>query len=235
MRESTILEYMPLANSIAYRINERLPNIIDVQEIISAGHLGLIDAIDKFDPKKDCSLKTYATIRIRGAITDYLRSIDPYTRGMREKISSIGKATHSIESRTGKEASIDEICEEMGITYEKYQRMKTDIHFATIINMDEFISPMMSINQVYAGSRFEQSLASNDDQSIEFDTKERRKEIEKRLLINLSEREFKIIKLYHWKGKTLKEIGIYLDVTESRVSQIVTEIYKKLKNKLEDV
>ena len=108
-RQESITNYAYLVKHIASRFAMRLPNTVFFDELISAGSLGLIDAVDKFDPSKHVSLKTYAQYRIKGAILDELRNMDTYSRSMRKKIQDIARATKSIEDEKGAQADEEEI------------------------------------------------------------------------------------------------------------------------------
>ncbi len=230
-REKSIIEYAYLVKHIAARFAMRLPTSVFFDELISAGSLGLIDAVDKFDPSKHVSLKTYAQYRIKGAILDELRSMDTYSRSMRKKIQDITKAVKSVEDRKGASASDEEICEQLGVDLETYYDMLTHIHGASVLSLDEFIKS--SKNDTYSQTRFQSGIKGEDNPADCFD-KEELKHVLAQTIKTLSEKEQMVVSLYYYDELTLKEIGEVLTLTESRICQIHTAILVKLKARLQD-
>jgi RNA polymerase sigma factor for flagellar operon FliA len=228
-RQELIVEYAYLVNHIAGRMSKRLPASVDIDELISAGCLGLIDAVDKYDAKKDVSLKTYAQYRIKGAILDELRSMDWYSRSMRKKIQDIEKALRRVEFRTGLPAGETEVAGELGIDLAAYHKMVNDIHQAAVLNLDSFIRN--ENNDSSSGNTFLSSLRSTDDPSGSV-VKEELKQVLAKAIKGLSEKEQIVISLYYYEELTLKEIGKVLDLTESRICQIHTMAVLKLKTRL---
>lgn len=230
-RENSIVEYAYLVKHIASRFAIRLPASVLFDELISAGSLGLIDAVDKFDPEKHVSLKTYAQYRIRGAILDELRGMDTYSRSMRKKIQDIGKATKKIEDQTLRTATDTEISTEMGIDLEQYYNMLGDIHGAAVLSLDEFIKTRK--NDTDSGATFQSGIKGDATPADQFDKKEL-KQILAKTIKKLSEKEQRVVSLYYYEDLTLKEIGEVLSLTESRICQIHTSILIKLKSRLND-
>ncbi len=230
-RENSIIEYSYLVKHIAARFAMRLPPTVFFDELVSAGSLGLIDAVDKFDHSKDVSLKTYAQYRIKGAILDELRSMDPYSRSMRKKIQDITKAVKAIEERKGCAAIDEEICKELGVTLESYYDMLTSIHGASVLSLDEFIKSKK--NDTYSKTRFQASIKGEDNPAVCFD-KEEFKFVLAQTIKLLSKKEQLVVSLYYYDELTLKEIGEVLSLTESRICQIHTAILVKLKVRLQD-
>ncbi len=229
-REKSIIEYAYLVKHIAARFAMRLPSSVFFDELISAGSLGLIDAVDKFDPSKHVSLKTYAQYRIKGAILDELRSMDTYSRSMRKKIQDITKAVKAVEDRKGASASDEEICEQLGVDLETYYDMLTHIHGASVLSLDEFIKSRK--NDTYSQTRFQSGIKGDDNPADCFD-KEELKHVLAQTIKTLSEKEQMVVSLYYYDELTLKEIGEVLTLTESRICQIHTAILVKLKARLQ--
>ncbi len=229
-RQESIVEYAYLVKYIASRFAMRLPSSVLFDELMSAGSLGLIDAVDKFDPGKHVSLKTYAQYRIKGAILDELRSMDTYSRSMRKKIQDISKATKIIEDAKGAPADDKEICKELGVDLETYQNMLTGIHGAAVLSLDEFIKTKK--NDTYSQTRFQAGVKGEDNPADYFDRAEL-KHVLAETIKTLSEKEQIIISLYYFDELTLKEIGEVLSLTESRICQIHTAVLIKLKSRLE--
>ena len=228
-REELIVKHAPLVKRIAAKMASRLPSSVIFDELISAGCLGLIDAIDKFDPERDVSLETYAEFRIRGAILDELRSLDWYSRSMRKKIRDIEKAVAAVEAREGRLAEDWEVAEELGLELEKYFKQLSNIHGTAILSMDEYIKN--KDNQASSQKTFQEKLKSKDDPSRLLFREELKKEVSKAIR-TLSEKEQLVISLYYHDELTLNEIGNILKLTESRICQIHTSALVKLKNKL---
>ncbi len=230
-RQESIVEFAYLVKYIASRFAMRLPSSVLFDELMSAGSLGLIDAVDKFDPSMHVSLKTYAQYRIKGAILDELRSMDTYSRSMRKKIQDITKATKKIEDEKGAPASASEICAALNVDMETYQDMLTNIHGATVLSLDEFIKTKK--NDTYSQTRFEVGIKGQENPADHFDKAELKHTLAKTIK-TLSEKEQIVVSLYYYDELTLKEIGEVLSLTESRICQIHTAIMIKLKARLKD-
>ena len=230
-REKSIVEYAYLVKHIAYRFAIRLPSSVLLDELISAGSLGLIDAVDKFDQSKDVSLKTYAQYRIKGAILDELRSMDTYSRSMRKKIQDITKATKKIEDEKGSPATDSEISESLGIDLETFQDMLTNIHGAAVLSLDEFVKTKK--NDTFSQTRFQSGIKGEDNPADQFD-REEIKHVLAKTIRTLTQKEQMVVSLYYYDELTLKEIGEVLSLTESRICQIHTAVLIKMKTKLAD-
>ena len=230
-REASIIEYSYLVKHIAARFSMRLPSSVFFDELVSAGSLGLIDAVDKFDPSKHVSLKTYAQYRIKGAILDELRSMDTYSRSMRKKIQDITKAVKKVEDQKGTSATDDEICGQLGVSLETYYDMLTNIHGASVLSLDEFIKTKK--NDTYSQTRFQSGIKGDENPADCFD-KEELKFVLAQTIKTLTQKEQMVVSLYYFDELTLKEIGDVLSLTESRICQIHTAILVKLKARLQD-
>ncbi len=230
-REKSIIKYAYLVKHIAARFAMRLPSSVFYDELVSAGSLGLIDAVDKFDPSRHVSLKTYAQYRIKGAILDELRNMDPYSRSMRKKIQDISKAVKNIEDQKGSPATDEEISKELGISLEAYYDMLTNIHGASVLSLDEFIKTKK--NDSYSQTRFQSSLKTLETPADFFD-REELKSVIADTIRTLTPKEQMVVSLYYYDELTLKEIGEVLTLTESRICQIHTAVLVKLKSRLQD-
>jgi len=230
-REKSIVEYAYLVKHIAARFAMRLPSSVFFDELVSAGSLGLIDAVDKFDASKHVSLKTYAQYRIKGAILDELRSMDPYSRSMRKKIQDITRAVKAIEDRRGASATDEEICGELGVSLESYYDMLTHIHRASVLSLDDFIKTKKNDSQ--SRTSFQTGIKGSDNPVDCFDRKELGA-ILAQTIKTLTAKEQMVVSLYYYDELTLKEIGEVLSLTESRICQIHTAVLVKLKVRLKD-
>jgi RNA polymerase sigma factor for flagellar operon FliA len=231
-RQKSIVEYAYLVKHIAYRFSMRLPASVLLDELISAGSLGLIDAVDKFDHSKHVSLKTYAQYRIKGAILDELRSMDTYSRSMRKKIQDITKATKKIEDTKGSPATDLEICESLGVDLTTYQDTLTNIHGASVLSFDDFIKTKK--NDAFSQTRFQSGIKGDEDPADLFD-KQELKAVLAKTIKTLTQKEQMVVSLYYYDELTLKEIGEVLSLTESRICQIHTAVLIKMKARLQDV
>lgn len=230
-REEMIEKYAYLVKYLAGRVASRIPSNVVFDELISAGSLGLIDAVDKYDPKKNVGLKTYAQYRIKGAILDELRSMDWYSRSMRKKIQSIEKAVHHVESREGRPSSDLEVAEELDIDLEQYYKMLSDIHGAALLSLDDYIRSNAGSDNT--SSTFNDGMKSDESPSADLIRSEL-KEVLAEAVRKLTEKEQLVISLYYYEELTLKEIGKVMELTESRICQIHTMALIKLKSKVKD-
>ncbi|MFA6011567.1 MAG: FliA/WhiG family RNA polymerase sigma factor [Desulfobacteraceae bacterium] len=230
-REEMIGKYAYLVKYLAGRVAARIPSSVVFDELVSAGSLGLIDAVDKYDPKKNVGLKTYAQYRIKGAILDELRSMDWYSRSMRKKIQSIEKAVQMVESRESRPASDMEIAEEMGQPLDTYLKMLSDIHCAALLSLDDYIKNNDNGNE--SGSTFSEGMKSDENPSDQMIQKELKAVLAKAIR-KLTEKEQMVISLYYYDELTLKEIGNVMELTESRICQIHTMALIKLKSRIKD-
>ncbi len=230
-RESRIVKYAHLVKQIAGRISMRLPSSVHIDELISAGCVGLIDAIDKFDSRREVDIKTYAEYRIRGAILDELRSMDWYSRSMRKKIRDIEKASFTVESREGRTPEDQEVAEVMGIGIEQYHKTLSQIHGAALLSLDEFIRNQN--NESPTRKTFQDKIRSKDSPS-ENVAREELKQVVADAIKKISRKEQMVISLYYHNELTLKEIGNVMGLTESRICQIHTSALVKLKSRLKE-
>ena len=230
-REEMIAKYAYLVKYLAGRVASRIPSNVVFDELVSAGSLGLIDAVDKYDPKKNVGLKTYAQYRIKGAILDELRSMDWYSRSMRKKIQGIEKAVHMVESREGRPAQDIEIAEEMAQPLDNYFKMLSDIHGAALLSLDDYIKN--GDGNEDGGSTFSDGMRSEDSPSDNIIQKEL-KHLLAQAIRKLTEKEQMVISLYYYDELTLKEIGNVMELTESRICQIHTMALIKLKSKVKE-
>lgn len=228
-REALIVKYAHLVKRIAVRMAARLPSSVLLDELISAGSLGLIDAVDKFDPVRQVNLQTYAEYRIRGAILDELRSMDWYSRSMRKKIRDIEKAIFVIEHREGRGAEDSEIAQELGMELEQYYKVLSDIYGTALLSLDEYIRNQD--NQTYSQRTFQDKVQSSDDPTLNIARKEM-KQVVADAIGTLTEKEQIVISLYYHDELTLNEIGQVLSLTESRICQIHTTALVKLRSRL---
>lgn len=228
VKDEIIIEYAPLIKYIAQKIASRLPANIELDDLISCGVIGLMDAIEKFDPSRDNKFKTYAEFRIRGSILDELRSQDWVPRSVREKAKVIEKAYAQLEAELGRPATDDEMCAHLNISQTEFFELIDKAKSVSVLNIDDAQTFSRGDKKLMVGL-LENRKSSNPFQAINYKkSQERIKEAIK----SLPEKQRLVLSLYYYEDLNLKEIGQVLDVTESRVSQLHTQAIIKLKMKL---
>ena len=223
-RERLIMEYAPLVKYIANRIAMRLPPHIEVNDLINAGVIGLIDAIEKFDPDKEVKFKTYAEIRIKGAILDELRSMDWIPRSIRKVINKLVNAYHELEQQLGRPAKDEEIAELLGLQMEEFYRLLKHSAGAPLISLDVMVD--------HDDKRRDILSCLVDPKSTDAFGVLGLNELKDAIagaIDDLPEKEKQVVALYYYDELTMKEIGDVLNLTESRVSQIHTKAILRLR------
>jgi RNA polymerase sigma factor for flagellar operon FliA len=232
LRDRLILTYAPLVKFVAGRLGATLPSHVDEQDLVSYGLLGLIGAIERFDPEREIKFETYAIARIKGAIIDELRSLDWVPRSVRTRAREIERAIAELE-RTLMRAPTDiEIAEKVGITGDELEWSLTEISRTSIAALDELWSPSGSGDQISLIDTIEDQSGPNPEVSLE---QTELKEALGEAISRLPEREKLVVTLYYYEELTLREIGEVLGVTESRVSQLHTKAVLRLKARLSGV
>jgi RNA polymerase sigma factor for flagellar operon FliA len=229
-KEQLVKKYVYLVKHVAARISLRLPDSVLFDDLISAGCIGLMDAIEKYDSSKNVKFKTYAEFRIKGAILDELRGMDTYSRGMRKKIKDIDSAVMQVEKQKECPAKDIEIAKELRIDINEYYKMVSDIHGASVLRLDDFM--LNKNNENLKHQTFKESLVSNNNPSDELFKKELKRQVILAIL-QLTKKEQMVLSLYYTDDLTLKEIGFVMELTESRICQIHSNVLNKLRNKLE--
>ncbi len=226
-REKTILEHLPQVRLIARRIHERLPESVSLDDLVSTGIVGLISAIDNFDPEHNVKLKTYAEYKIRGAILDSLRGLDWAPRQQRKKSKQIEAAIAAIEQRVHRAPTEEEIARELSLTMEEYREWLVDVRGLNLGRLEG--------NSPDEEGRDLLRFISNDEESWPNRLLERR-ELE-RLLASAIEKmpnvERTILSLYYHKELTLREIAKVVRLHESRVSQLKSQAILRLRSYIE--
>ena len=228
VKDEIIVEYATLVKYIAHKISSRLPSNIELDDLISCGVIGLMDAIEKFDPSRDNKFKTYAEFRVRGAILDELRAQDWVPRSIREKAKVIEKAYMKLESELGREASDEEMCKALNCTKEEFHNMLNQSKPAALLNIDDGSSFNRYDKKLIAGI-MEDSRSTNPFAAVSY---KNIKENIKKSIEALPEKQRLVLSLYYYEDLNLKEIGQILNVTESRVSQLHTQAIMRMRAKL---
>lgn len=224
-REELIVNHMRVVKYIAGRMAIHVPASIDMDDLVGWGVLGLLDAVEKYDHEQDIKFSTYASIRIRGAIIDQIRSLDWAPRSLRAMARKIGSAREKLRHSVGREPSSDEIATALNITAEQVDETMAQLHTAQILALDDYIP---SDDE---GESRKIDLTSDDSaMSPEAVAEEHEKqELLVQAILQLPEQQQKVLHLYYYEKLTLKEIGVVLEVSESRVCQIHSAAMKRLR------
>lgn len=225
IREQIIIEYAPLVKLVAGRLSMYLGYNVEYDDLVSYGVFGLIDAIDKFDMKKDVKFETYASLRIRGAILDQIRKMDWIPRTVRQKQKKIDAAIKTVEMRTGKSALDEDVAQELGLSEDEYGNWQSQIKVTNVVSLNEFVEQG---SEPAMDARGNSHFSQPEDVVAEGELKE----VLVQTLDTLTEKERKVILLYYYEELTLKEISKVLEVSESRVSQLHTKALIKMKKKM---
>jgi RNA polymerase sigma factor for flagellar operon FliA len=222
-RERMLLEHLPTVRFVARRIHERLPQHVDLEDLVSAGIVGLIDAFSKFDHTKQVQFKSYAQFRIRGAILDSLRTLDWSPRELRRKGRAVEEAIRSVTQRLGRAPSEQEIALEMELDLSDYQQLLGELKGLEI----------GSLNMERSEDSGDEELAyipgsPEDDPFFQCMKGEMRQRLID-AIEELPEKERLVLTLYYYEELTMKEIGLTLGVVESRVSQIHSSAVVRLR------
>ncbi len=232
VRDRLILTYAPLVKFVAGRVGASLPAHVDEQDLVSYGLLGLIGAIERFDPARAIKFETFAMARIRGAIIDELRSLDWVPRSVRTRARQIERAIAVLERELMRAPTDEEIAQKLGVTKDELEGSLSEIARTSVAALDELWSPSGGGDQIALIDTIEDGAGPNPESSLE------QTEIREALaeaISGLPEREKLVVTLYYYEELTLREIGEVLGVTESRVSQLHTKAILRLKAHLAGV
>jgi RNA polymerase sigma factor for flagellar operon FliA len=230
MRNQVIMDYAALIKYIAQKIAARLPSNIDLDDLFSAGVIGLMDAIDKYDPSRDNKFKTYAEFRIRGAILDELRNQDWVPRSVRETNKKEERARIALEQKLGRPASDKEVAEFLELTLDDYHE-RTGRTRVSMLSLEE-LGGQSSGDRKSLLDCLENPNSKNPFNHLK--TKGVR-DIIMKTVEELPEKQKLVLSLYYYEDLNLKEIGRILDVTESRVSQLHTQAVQKMRIRLKSM
>lgn len=229
IRDRLILTYAPLVKYVAGRLGSGLPAHVDEGDLISYGLLGLIGAIERYDPDRDVKFETYAISRIRGAIIDELRAMDWVPRSVRSRAREIERAMSELEGRLGRAPTDEEISAKLGISEEELGESLGEIARSSIAALDELWTSSGSGDQVALIDTIEDESAPDPQNTL---SQTELREAIADAIARLPEREKLVVTLYYYEELTLREIGEVLGVTESRVSQLHTKAILRLKARL---
>lgn len=228
-QERVLLEHLPIVRFLARRIHERLPQHVDIEDLVSAGVVGLMDAFAKFDPAKKVQFRSYAQFRIRGAILDSLRTLDWSPRDLRRKGRAVEEAVRVLTARLGHAPAEPEVAVEMGLGLEEYQQLLGDLKGLEIGTLH------MERNEDSGDEELAYVPGRPEEDPL---FRCLRGELEDRLaegIARLPDRERLVMTLYYYEEMTMREIGLALGVVESRVSQVHASAVVHLRVALKDL
>jgi len=226
-RNQMIVQYLPLVKYTLERMNLFIPPTIDKEDLIEAGILGLIDAVEKFDPTKNCDFATYAKFRIRGAILDELRNLDWMPKSLRQKARQLEDVYLALEQKLGYPPSDKEVAKALGINDEKYHKLIQKLKGVSIIYLEDLLNVEMergNISDIVADQNVESAIENVYSKEIV--------SILSQAIAELPEKERLVISLYYYNGLTLREIGEVIGVAKSTVSELQTKALLRLRAKL---
>ncbi|HQK95203.1 MAG TPA: FliA/WhiG family RNA polymerase sigma factor [Armatimonadota bacterium] len=229
-REALILQYAHLVRYVVGRIMVELPRHVDRDDLIGHGTIGLIRAVDKFDPRRGVKFETYAISVIRGAVLEALRQEDWVPRSVRDKSRRVAQAIRQIELELGRPPEDAEIAEALEMTLDEYQALLASIAKISVVSLETGFEA----DPDSSGSPVDEIADQAPGPDAVYGRAER-KQILAQAIDSLPEREKLVIALYYQEGLTLKEIGLVLEVTESRVCQLHTQALLRLRGRLEQL
>jgi RNA polymerase sigma factor for flagellar operon FliA len=228
-QERILLEHLPIVRFLARRIHERLPQHVDIEDLVSAGVVGLMDAFSKFDPAKKVQFRSYAQFRIRGAILDSLRTLDWSPRELRRKGRAVEEAIRVLTARLGHAPAEPEVAGQLGVDLDEYQQLLGDLKGLEIGTLH------LERNEDSGEEELAYVPGRPDEDPLFRCLKG---ELEERLadaIAHLPDRERLVMTLYYYEEMTMREIGLALGVVESRVSQVHASAVVHLRVALKDL
>ncbi len=231
VRERLLLAYSPLVKYVAGRVSSGLPSHVEDSDLISDGLVGLISAIERFEPSREIKFETFAMSRIKGAIIDGLRSRDWVPRSVRARARDIEKVYARLEHKLQRAPTDDEMAEALGTSADEFRESLRLISNSSVVALDELWTVSESSgDQVSLMDTIEDPASVDPTQQID------ENEVKDRLtdaIARLPEREKYVVALYYYENLTLREIGEVLGVSESRVSQLHTKAVLRLRSRLQ--
>ncbi len=222
-RERLIEEHVDIVKIVAGRLSVQYGGHVEYDDLVSYGIFGLIDAIEKFDPQKEVKFRTYAQIRVRGAVIDQLRNLDWIPRSLRQKAKALERAYGELEEKYKRHATEEEICNHMDISREELRDLLSQTNSFNLVSLEEKLEEGTTFDLPKKQEEVPENIY------IEGETYETlRQRIE-----DLPERERLVISLYYYDELTYKEVGEIIGISESRVSQIHSKAILRLKNQLD--
>lgn len=223
--DQRVMQHAPLVKRIAYHLLSRLPDSVQVDDLIQAGMLGLLEAIKNYDISQGASFETYAGIRIRGSMLDEVRRSDWTPRSVHKKSRQVADAIREIENRTGHEAKDIDVAKHLGIAIDEYNRILQDSSSCRMFSVEELAED---------GDRYLDEVLDHEQGPADDLARESFQQALASAIMGLPERERLVISLYYDEELNLREIGEVLNISESRVSQISSQAVLRLRSRLSE-
>jgi RNA polymerase sigma factor for flagellar operon FliA len=227
-RERLIIDHIPLVQYLVAKISAKLPQHLDMQDLMSSAMIGLINAADRFDPSRGVLFKTFAEQHVRGTILDELRSYDVLSRSMRDKYKRLERELHKLEHLLGRNPTSEEVAEALQISLDDYFELLDDVHVFTFISLDDSWEGEDGSPLCLADVLCEAEAKSPQQQVITMQLAEALGTA----IDTLPEKERLAVTLYYNEDFNLKEIGETLGLTESRISQLISQAMVRLRSRL---
>lgn len=231
LRQKLLIEYLGLVKNVAGRLAMGFPKYVELDDLISTGVIGLIEAAKNFDPERGVKFETFAVPRIRGAILDELRALDWVPRSTRAKSRNLERVTVKLTNRLGRTPNVVELAKEMKISTEDLHSTLNEVKSTSILSLDELICREDDNRKV---PRIETVEGMHHDGILDSIEKRELREYLSDAISSLSEQEKLVVALYYYEELTLKEIGEVMQISESRVSQIHTKAVSRLRGMVRD-
>ena len=225
LKDELIVQYAYLIKYVAGRLSIYFGSNVEFDDLVGYGAFGLIDAIEKFDISKGVKFETYASFRIRGSIIDSIRDLDWVPRSLRQKNKELEKVYAEVENEVGHSATDKEVADKMGISMEEFYKLLNDVNVSSMMSLEEFMEQNYERGlEIISDSTDDKPEAALENVEI--------KEILIDAIDKLPEKEKSVITFYYFEELTLKEISAIMNVTESRISQLLTKALLRMRGKL---
>ncbi len=228
VRNMLLMNFLPLVKFSAERLASKLPDEVELDDLISAGTFGLLDAIEAFDPERGIKFETYCAPRIRGAILDEIRSMDWVPRLVRARARKLENSTQALHAELGRLPNEKEIAQHMDVSMRELDKIIRDAHAVSQVSFNRKWFDSDGSRQIEEVNILKDPKSNNPVQQAH------RRDLKSLITKGFSRTESLIVTLYYYEGMTMKEIGSTLDLSESRVSQIHSSILDRLKDQLAD-
>lgn len=227
-RDELILQHMPMVRYLVSKISSQLPPHLDQQDLMSAAVVGLINAADRFDPARGVMFKTFAEQHVRGTIIDELRSHDVLSRSMRDKYKKLTRQLTTLEHQLGRNPTSEEVARSLSMELEEYYTLLDDVHVFSFISLDDSWDDNEGNTLCLADVLCESDAKSPQQQVMMMQLAEALG----RAIDSLPEKDRLVVTLYYYEDFNLKEVGEILGLTESRISQILSQAMARLRSKM---
>jgi RNA polymerase sigma factor for flagellar operon FliA len=224
-RDALILQYYPMVRRVAYKMARRLPRCVDAEDLVNIGVMGLIDAVDRFEPGRAPSFGAYARIRVQGAIVDEMRKNDWVPRSVRDRAAMLNRTKTELREKLEREPTATEVADRLGVDRERLKQLMHHAHIQVLVSMEEGSGE---------NGRVGDRVADLGESPADVVARHHVGKIVRDIIRDLPEREQLIAEMYYFRDRTFREISEVLGVTESRVSQLHTRMKKRIREQLVD-